>query len=235
METDERLKNISGAKNPMSKSVLQFSLSGDYIKEWECIADATRAMGCCRTAISICVNNVQRTAGGYIWILKEKGTKLDVVCRNIKRIIKERDEREHPMSKIILQYTSTGEFLKKWEGASVIYRTLGFGRSYINACARGKHPTAYGFIWMYGGDEVEDKDVLKKVERIVEKEKKKRPSRSKFVSQYSLTGNYIKDWDCVADAGRALGTSLGNIGACARGERNKAGGFIWEYKKTEIK
>lgn len=51
---------------------------------------------------------------------------------------------------------------------------------------------------------------------------------SKPVMQYSLDGEFIKEWENVKIASEALGIS--HISSCARGERNKAGGFVWKYK-----
>ena len=52
---------------------------------------------------------------------------------------------------------------------------------------------------------------------------------SKPVYQYTMDGNLIHKWDSCMDIHRKLGYSQGNISACARGERNSCGGYIWKY------
>lgn len=58
-------------------------------------------------------------------------------------------------------------------------------------------------------------------------------SSSKKVYQYSLDGNFIKEWKSSTEAGKSLGKTNSKICSCARGKRNKAYGFIWNYKKLK--
>ena len=52
-------------------------------------------------------------------------------------------------SKIILQFTKDGEFLREWPSSHEIERTLKFSRSAIRACCNRKTKLAYSFIWRY--------------------------------------------------------------------------------------
>ena len=51
------------------------------------------------------------------------------------------------------------------------------------------------------------------------------------VLQYDLQGNFIKEWDSIADAHRALRAS--HITDCCKGKRNYSKGYIWKYKESE--
>lgn len=51
--------------------------------------------------------------------------------------------------KKIDQYDKNGQFIKTWEKASVIQKELHFLVGRIHGCCKGKHHTAYGFIWRY--------------------------------------------------------------------------------------
>ena len=55
---------------PHSKKVLQFSLDNSFIKEWETISEAARAMGASVQAISRCCNGIVKTSKNYIWKFK---------------------------------------------------------------------------------------------------------------------------------------------------------------------
>ena len=57
--------------------------------------------------------------------------------------------RNERVSKKILQYSKSGEFIREWQGAREVERVLGIDNSHINACCRGKQKSAYGFIWKY--------------------------------------------------------------------------------------
>lgn len=52
---------------------------------------------------------------------------------------------------------------------------------------------------------------------------------SKKVSQYDLNGNYIKEWESVAEVQRKSRYLQSGISACCRGEQKTAYGYIWKY------
>ena len=58
---------------------------------------------------------------------------------------------------------------------------------------------------------------------------RKIPPHQKKVSQYSLSGEFIKEWDSLAEAGRSTGTYGANIYKVCRGKREQAGGYKWRY------
>lgn len=49
--------------------------------------------------------------------------------------------------KPVLQFTITGDFVKQWDSATEVERTLGWGHSNIRKCCNGMLSQAYGFIW----------------------------------------------------------------------------------------
>ena len=53
------------------------------------------------------------------------------------------------ISKLVLQYSLDGEFIRKWPSTRQIERELGFANSAISECCNGKLKTAYGFIWKF--------------------------------------------------------------------------------------
>lgn len=52
---------------------------------------------------------------------------------------------------------------------------------------------------------------------------------SKPVLQYTLEGEFVKEWSSTMECGRN-GYNQGNVAACCRGERKTYKGFLWEYK-----
>ena len=55
----------------------------------------------------------------------------------------------HVNSKLVLQYTITGEFIKEWVNANIASKELGLSYKAINGCLLGKCKTSQGFIWKY--------------------------------------------------------------------------------------
>lgn len=56
--------------------------------------------------------------------------------------------------------------------------------------------------------------------------------RNKEVLQYDKKGKLIKKWNSVRQAGKELGISFTQIGACARGELPHAHNYIWKYREV---
>ena len=52
---------------------------------------------------------------------------------------------------------------------------------------------------------------------------------SKRVLQFTLSGEFIREWSSTKECGRN-GFNQGNVAACCRGERNFHKGYIWKYK-----
>jgi hypothetical protein len=68
------IKNISKGKYGVykkGKTILQYNLKGDFIKEWESIKLSSKTLNIPRSSISSNLNQRYKSAGGYIWKYKE--------------------------------------------------------------------------------------------------------------------------------------------------------------------
>jgi hypothetical protein len=54
--------------------------------------------------------------------------------------------------------------------------------------------------------------------------------RKKPVLQFTKEGQFLKEWDSIANASRELKINRGNIISCCKGNRKSAGGYVWKYK-----
>ena len=52
----------------------------------------------------------------------------------------------------------------------------------------------------------------------------------KAVNQYSKEGVFVKEWQSIKEASKAVNTSASNISSCIKGREKSAGGFVWKYK-----
>lgn len=68
-----RLKNLELGSS--RKGVVQYSLSGDIICEWNSLTEASKSLSISLSKISNCCHHKRKTAGGYIWKFKE-----DIIC-----------------------------------------------------------------------------------------------------------------------------------------------------------
>ena len=55
------------------------------------------------------------------------------------------------MSKKVLQFSKTGEFIREWESTMECGRN-GFCQSHVAACCRGERKSHKGFLWMFADD-----------------------------------------------------------------------------------
>ena len=53
------------------------------------------------------------------------------------------------LSKPVLQYTKSGEFIGEWKSTRDVQRNLNYNQSNISKCCTGKCKKAYNFIWKY--------------------------------------------------------------------------------------
>lgn len=49
------------------------------------------------------------------------------------------------------------------------------------------------------------------------------------IKQLSLSGELIKEWNSIQEAGKSLNIQTQNISKVCNGKRNKAGGYIWRF------
>jgi len=54
---------------------------------------------------------------------------------------------------------------------------------------------------------------------------------ARAILQYKLTGEFIKEWNCINVAARELNINRNTIGKCCRGEFKQGRGFVWKYKE----
>jgi group I intron endonuclease len=60
---------VNGYQNPRNKIVYQNDLNGNIIKEWKSLAEAAKALNIHGSAITHCIYNRAKTAGGFKWSL----------------------------------------------------------------------------------------------------------------------------------------------------------------------
>lgn len=66
---------------------------------------------------------------------------------NIRKSQKQLNDKNK--SKVVLQYTKDGCFIKEWKSIRDIQRMTGYDKGYISKCCRGKYAYAYSYIWKY--------------------------------------------------------------------------------------
>lgn len=131
------IKKTKEHKNNLSKSksipVFQYSLEGNFIKQWESAKLAGSVLSIDPGDITGCRRGIKKSAGGFIW--KEK--KMEV------------KPYKHNNSSNILQYTLNGEFIQEFKSISEASKILKLNPSGISNCANGRSKKSGGYIWKH--------------------------------------------------------------------------------------
>lgn len=167
MRRKQETRNRTGARGAMVK-VKQLSLTGEIIRVWNSMAEASNKLGIFKSQICCCCKGKQRTAGGYRWeYMDAKGTfshseetkakmranGLANPPRKGKHLTPEQLEKHHAAHRGIpvAQYDLEGNFIKKWDDAPTAARFLHLDSASIHRVCRGERysKTLGGFIWKY--------------------------------------------------------------------------------------
>lgn len=126
--------------------------------------------------------------------------------------------------KEIFQYSSYGEYIKMFNSIKEAKEQL--GRNSISPSSTEKK-TSGGFIWLLERDDNKALEIAATINQ-------SRTTYKRYpVLQYSLDGEFIKRYASSGEAERENNISSSKVGACCRGKRKTAGGYIWKYDIPE--
>lgn len=74
------------------------------------------------------------------------------------------------------------------------------------------------------------REFSKEHKRHISESKKGIPTKVSKVLQFTMSGDFVKEYDSISEAARTLGVDGSAISKCCRGKRNKVFNFKWRYK-----
>lgn len=216
-ETKRKMSEAGKGKNVVP--VIQYSRSGEFIKKYNSIVEAADENGLFYSAISACCRDVSKTAGDCIWRYEnEPLTKEHIEWCNSNA----QDEKKMP----IKQYEMNGQFIKEYESAEYASRVCGFNAPSIRQCCKYNRRSSNGFIWQYS-----DVDLT---EEYVQWCNSGLSDRLVPVTQYTLSGELVKEFDSMTLASEFTGISIQGISNCCNDINKTSGNFIWRYSSEEL-
>ena len=105
------------------KIVNQYSLSGEFIKQWASVQEASESLGISVRAIQLCVTGFYQSGGGYIWKYP-----------NGARVYKQRRKR-------VIQYSLDGKFIAEHDDVFVASKVTGVNHETIRDICKGRRIT----------------------------------------------------------------------------------------------
>lgn len=125
-------------------------------------------------------------------------------------------DRGGGIRKNIYQYDlDSGVILSTFYSLAEAAENVGVDRKTISKACLGEIKNCAGYYWSYD---------------LVDNFKPAEDARRKKVDQFSLQGEFIRNYKSVAEAAKLSGTKSSSIAKCCRGEYRVAGGFKWEYE-----
>lgn len=207
-QTIEKIRN-SVVEN-QGKSILQYDLDGNFIREWNSISEASRESKLSIQNIMCCLKYKSKRAGNYIWryFQEDYPTK-----------IKKHSNKLQSHQKKIIQYSLNGEFIKIWDCIGDACEFYCGDRLNGNLTAAIKRKgTAFDFQWRY---------FTTKYKENIGKSKRR---LKKKVAKYSLDDEFICTYDSMTEGAKDVGlkSECGISGSCRNKDRI-AGGFKWRW------
>lgn len=115
------------------------------------------------------------------------------------------------ISKAVIQFSMSGDFIQQWSSAKEAADNLGAKASNITNCCKKNRLSTHGFIWRYKSD---FKEIPLKIDQIQTK------GTNLPLKQYTLDGEFIREWKSITLAAEELGYSLGNFSTYCNGRNN---------------
>lgn len=204
------------------KKVYQYTLDGKFIREWECVRD-TEKEGFNHGHVANCCRGEESQHKGFLWVYDESKVeayekkKRKPLSKEIKQKMSE--ARKGKCIKTVYQFTLEGKLVKEW--SSITETSMeGYSSKCVGDCCNGKLKTHKGYLWSFN----ETAEPYTKKKRIA--------CNKKTVYQYTLDGEFVKEWSSAEEAGIHY-PSGSNIRTCCRGERQTHKGYRWSYTKNE--
>ena len=154
IEAKKRGRKESGKSR--KKTVIQLSLNGEFIKEWESATNVEKVLGIRQSDISATCIGRQKSAGGFLWIYKNDYSKEKMLnlVNSAKNTIK------YQKGKPIIQLTLDGEFVREWKSLVEVKRFLDISYNNISTVCNNRRKSAGGFKWMYKEEYYQQKEAL---------------------------------------------------------------------------
>lgn len=156
----------------------------------------------------------------FIWEQIDTGINTDELALKEKYYIQKFDsfnngynsDRGGGFKKTIYQYNLTGELESTFQSLEEASKSSSISEESISHACVGDRKTSNGFYWTYTSTFNLKEDI-----------------RKKKVVQYDFEGKTLNVFDSIAEASIATEINKSSIAKCCRGERKKAGNFVWEF------
>lgn len=208
----------SDERNDRKMPIKQYSMSGEFIEEYESAEYASRVSGFDAPSIRQCCKYNRKSSHGFIW----QYSNVEIT----EEIIEWCNSGTHREIVAVTQYDISGRFLADFDSITEASKQTGANMGLISGCCKDVYKTANGYIWRYFGEPLSK-------EHIEWCNSRKEPEiewDSMKICQYSKDGKLLKVWDGAREASESVGVGVSSIRACCRKGNKTIAGYIWRYE-----
>jgi len=226
LKPEYNISKIARGVDVNSKPISQYSLNGEFIRDWISSEEAGRNLGLKGKTIGNCLLGYGKTAGGYKWGYKDKG--VSIFEKGKRQYIKKVNPRENVKQRVA-QYSANNELIEIFPSIVEAAFKTNCGVSGIGGCLNGTTVTHHGFIWRY----VDRETPPFKGKRI------NRPRKKNYwtipIIQLDLIGNVVEEFQSIGEASEKTGIKAKYISLNLGGRTKTGKGYLWKYKNKETK
>jgi len=136
----KKISRIKIENNHTGKPIIQYSLDGEFIKEWPSSTSVQRELGFNARNIGGCANKQTFTSNGYIWRFK-----IDPLTNDDLSKVK----NKRPRTKKVYQYDLQDNLLNVYDSVKEASEKTGLYYNCISECCRGNIHQYHGYKWLY--------------------------------------------------------------------------------------
>lgn len=217
------------------KPILQYDLDGNLIKEFESIAAASSSINKRTENISKATRSKTKIAYGYRWLMKNDIiSDIKTISILYKHKIKYYNYDKMCKDSILQIDIITGNILNTFDNCINASKNVGVDSSNISRALREETITCNNNFWLYSKYYSKEK-IYELQQKFYNKYKINRKpfnkdlKKTKHIIQFSLDGQYIKNWNSIKEAAENLNIQTSGIIRCCKGEMQSSGNYIWKY------
>ena len=188
----------------LTKQIYQYDLNGNFIKEWDSIISSTKTLNVNKDRITMCMNDKRSFYNSY-W------TELKVDILDVS-------EYRPSARGFIRVYTTTGIFIKEFENTTKAGEFFKIERSKITNAICGKY-SIDDYFFLKEGENIEDY-LSGKIKELLNKK----------VYQYSLTGEFLKEFKNISEVKKEFRINKGDLKRAIK-NNSSIGDYYWSYDK----
>lgn len=201
-----------------ARPVVVLDKNGNFINRYDSAGEAEKKGGFTNTSVLTCCKEKNRTHKGFLFMFEDE---------YIKNGAYEYEKLTNKCEKKVIQYSKEGVKIKEFNSIKEASEQTNTRRTSIILVCKGNYKTANGYIWSYGGVEIDKNEHIKK------------KKGTEILQLDKVTNEVIKEYESVAEAGRKLNVKYKCIHKVLDKPNRTAYGFKWVTKKlytnTEVK